>query len=351
MSRILNRKNILFLLVLIVLSTIIFSCLNTEKSTSLLSFITKSEENENINSTELETLTIVGFETEYTFDSKVNSYDIDIFENTYYLNIRAVPKSENAVVEILDNKYFENNSGTVIVKVTNNNQTNSYLINWTKKSILSFSKEFDYTGNIQTFTPKIAGLYKLEVWGAQGGNAQYNNYFYGGYGGYSVGYYQLTTEKLYVVVGGRGQTSVKGSFSNNTGYNGGGYGTYTDNSAYGGGGGATHIATSNGLLTALSSDKSSIIIVAGGGGGAASYAWESNYSGTGGAGGGYIGGQGITATSTCYVYGRGGTQTGVQSVAACSNYNMSEYSERSYDVKGGFGTGYSWSAAKTGGSE
>ena len=94
-----NKKTIVFLFVLIVLTTISFSCLNTNKTTSLLSFVSKSEENENADSTELETLNVSGFKSQYTFDPKVNSYNIEIFDNTYFLNIRAVPKSENANVE------------------------------------------------------------------------------------------------------------------------------------------------------------------------------------------------------------------------------------------------------------
>ena len=30
--------------------------------------------------------------------------------------------------------------------------------------------DFDYTGDEQTFTAPISGTYKLEIWGAQGGN-------------------------------------------------------------------------------------------------------------------------------------------------------------------------------------
>ena len=91
---------------------------------------------------------------------------------------------------------------------------------------------FDYTGNVQTFTPKCDGKYKLEVWGAQGGGD------YPGYGGYSVGTYPLTkNQSIYVYVGGQGLPSLANSAGGN-GYNGGGQGY----NGGGGGGGMTHIS-------------------------------------------------------------------------------------------------------------
>ena len=115
----------------------------------------------------------------------------------------------------------------------------------------------------------MAKNYRLEVWGAQGGNCV--NGAIGGKGGYSIGYKSLSaTQKIYLVVGstgGVGQHSAGGT----GGYNGGGKGgdgfSYYNYAGGGGGGGASHIATLSGLLSALSSNKNSIIIVAGGGGG------------------------------------------------------------------------------------
>ena len=40
----------------------------------------------------------------------------------------------------------------------------------TLTTITAGTKNFDYTGGIQTFTAPDTGTYKLEVWGAQGGN-------------------------------------------------------------------------------------------------------------------------------------------------------------------------------------
>ena len=78
------------------------------------------------------------------------------------------------------------------------------------------SAEFSYTGAIQTFTALKDGVYKLEVWGAQGGTADdgENTTASGGYGSYSVGEVELHQgDTLYIGVGGQ------------DGYNGGGAGT------------------------------------------------------------------------------------------------------------------------------
>ncbi len=145
---------------------------------------------------------------------------------------------------------------------------------------------FDYTGGEQTFTVPISGTYKLETWGAQGGN--YSSYT-PGYGGYSTGNIKLNNnDKLYVNIGGKGTQSLGG-------YNGGGS---TDLSA-GGGGGATHIATTSGLLSVLEKKKINILIVSGGGGGSGSF-----NSFRGGSAGGFLGSK-AGGTSP----GNGGTQT------------------------------------------
>ena len=72
---------------------------------------------------------------------------------------------------------------------------------------------FDYTGQIQTFVVPETGIYSLETWGAQGGNAEDgNNSARGGYGSYSYGEIALQKgETLYINVGGQ------------NGYGGGGY--------------------------------------------------------------------------------------------------------------------------------
>lgn len=152
--------------------------------------------------------------------------------------------------------------------------------------------DFGYKGREQEFIVPASGLYKLEVWGAQGGGSicDGTSCSGGGLGGYATG--NIILEKstpLYINVGGSGCTPGHFSF-NCGGYNGGGAGSgdqaddEENYEASGGGGGATHIATtSRGVLVNYINNRDEVIIVAGGGGGAS---W---YTG-GGAGGGVLDG-------------------------------------------------------------
>ena len=91
---------------------------------------------------------------------------------------------------------------------------------------------FDYTGTVQQVTlPK--GKYKLQCWGAQGGNVTGTYAVNGSKGGYSEGVITLTeTTTFYIFVGGQG-TSYTSSASQtstsvvNGGWNGGGAGVRT----------------------------------------------------------------------------------------------------------------------------
>ena len=188
--------------------------------------------------------------------------------------------------------------------------------------------EYNYTGGVQTFTVPCNGTYKLEVYGAQGGN----NVGIGGKGGYAYGNVSLNKpNSLYIYVGGQGvSASITGSydstiFSGGTGgYNGGGNGKsfwHKDGVSYefhynldAGGGGATHIATTNrGILANYKSYQTEVLLVAGGGGGAY-YNDEPNENGdydnifsvdggAGGTAGGYDFG---TGQSGQFNYGTGG---------------------------------------------
>ena len=149
---------------------------------------------------------------------------------------------------------------------------------------------YEYLGDEQYFIVPKTGNYKLEVWGASGGTV--DETYHGGYGGYSTGVINLLKgDKYYINVGGEGEyrkltESNKRAYG---GYNGGGTGSsgYAERQVCGGGG-ATHIASANGVLSSLESNKSSIIIVAGGGAG--SWYWlDSNRAVISGSGGGYIG--------------------------------------------------------------
>ena len=208
---------------------------------------------------------------------------------------------------------------------------------------------FDFTGSEQAFTVPYTGVYKLETWGAQGGNT--NNYA-GGYGGYSTGYmYIKKISTLYINIGGQGNSTPAGvSQYVAGGYNGGGStsGQSCCNRYFGSGGGATHIATKSGLLSTLENSKDSILIVSGGGGG--SYYGEN--TGTeglsGGSGGGIIGVSGTESTieNNQWCVGLGGTQT----VGGAITTNCTHSSEvGGGTVTGTFGQGGSGTSSTGGG--
>ena len=75
---------------------------------------------------------------------------------------------------------------------------------------------FAYTGSIQTFTAPRTGIYQLETWGAQGGNAEdteNNLVARGGYGAYAKGEVFLTQgETIYINVGGQNGYGGGGGF-------------------------------------------------------------------------------------------------------------------------------------------
>lgn len=175
--------------------------------------------------------------------------------------------------------------------------------------------EFDYQGAEQPFTVPKTGTYKLEVWGAQGGS--YNETYFGGYGGYSVG--NISLEKntnIYLNIGGTSSYTTSGTNKQVGGYNGGGTSLASPSVKMycSPGGGATHISYDSGLLSTLENKKSGIIIVAGGGGGSIYHCANDpkQYCGPGGSGGGITGSNGIlTHSDTGYTYSgnaTGGTQ-------------------------------------------
>ena len=244
-------------------------------------------------------------------------------------------------------------TGTTVVKVNIYNDNDEISKTYTMNVIKSYDLEegFDYTGEEQEFDAPRTGTYKIEVWGAQGGDSVYgSNTAIGGYGAYSVGTVDLTkSDQLHIIVGGKGQSVSRTSSTvadNETGYNGGGYGSFvSDNSTHGGGGGASHVATSEGLLVDFKDNTSNLLMVAGGGGGASTHKSYPSYSGNGGSGGGIKGVSGITSNSTCYNYGNGGTQTGVGLYTKCSTEGRDNSTNTL--VAADFGRGQNFTAYKT----
>ena len=165
-----------------------------------------------------------------------------------------------------------------------------------------------YTGNVQTFTAPLSTTYKLEVWGAQGGNTPRAT---GGKGGYAKGYKnQVADNKIYVYVGGQGPVATTEDLVSG-GYNGGGGAAHNHSQpAYNAtGGGATHIAlNARGELKSYAQYKTEVLIVAGGGGGSNDWqAYEVGEYSNGGDGGGTSGSNGMISSN--HAAGTGGTQT------------------------------------------
>lgn len=236
------------------------------------------------------------------------------------------PGANNATAARGGSNYFNNSYGILMENKSGINEGNGYVniircqdysliidpnggiydglnnqIYMEKDKNTSNSQEFNYTGNVQTYTVSASGIYKLEVYGAKGGN---DGSALGGYGGYTSAYVSLINgDKLYVYVGGAGADN-----GSTAGWNGGG--TAQTSGGNGAGGGGTDIRL-NGQGNGYNSSIDNRIIVAGGGGGAAGGApWingrpgggsattstkyqggnVSSYYTGGGGGGGYYGG-------------------------------------------------------------
>ena len=119
---------------------------------------------------------------------------------------------------------------------------------------------------MQEFTAPLNTNYKIECWGASGGNSykdpgrsDYTNTVYGGKGGYCSGIITLfPSSDIYIYVGQSGEGVIERTF------NGGGIGSDKHNSKSGGG--ATDVRLVNGIWNNFNSLKSRIMVAAGGGG-------------------------------------------------------------------------------------
>ena len=174
---------------------------------------------------------------------------------------------------------------------------------------------------MQSFTAPVEGIYKLEAWGASGGDAKQTQdasigIVKGGRGGYSYGNVYLTAgQTIYLAVGGEGESiafrvngvpqTTYSTLRRGGGYNGGGdaYLYSIDTYKYaGGGGGATHFALTKrgtGVLSDYEAVKDTDVLLVAGGGGGALYCSSSSwlYAAYGGYGGGEIGGSGKVTDS------------------------------------------------------
>ena len=223
----------------------------------------------------------------------------------------------------------------------------TYIYNLTK----SITYNYDYTGNAQTFTAPYTGTYKIECWGASGGDL--NNYV-GGKGAYTNGNIQLNKNQvLYIYIGEQGGKTAIASTPFNSGS------SQTDNGGewqFGrAGGGATDIRLTSGNWNYFESLKSRIMVAAGGGGadnrnciqiGSTTSPYYGD--GNGGYGGALTGGAGTTENHTNplnnltggYCINTGATQT-------MAGYETSTYPPFNSGYGGGFG--YSIGSTQGGG--
>ena len=183
------------------------------------------------------------------------------------------------------------------------------------------ARVYTCTQRVEEFTTPVAGDYKLECWGSQGGTLQ--SFHVPGDGGYSVGWYESPANRiLYICVG-----------------NHGAYGSYSYNNNIGAnivsgvpGGGATHISiNSGGELKEFDTHRGDVLLVAGGGG--CCDMTSDVTRGIGGQGGGKKGTAGSNSGSLQFPTGDG---TGASDVAGGKT---SYYSSGAFHIDGSFGLG------------
>ncbi|MCI8394069.1 MAG: hypothetical protein HFH86_01130 [Bacilli bacterium] len=358
-------KTIFFLVLFSSLSiigmSIGFSALNTELSISGDAYVRVDEE---IRITDLKMLEAINGAYE-TYNSKyskdTNSMFVTLPNNnstmTYQVTIVNKSSLNYKLKDILEESNTNSNISYEIIHISMNdriesNSTITFQIKVTSRLdnqktaiVLKYLFEiadncqynighefaFDYTGEEQNFVVPCDGTYKLETWGAQGGNI--SNSCIGGYGAYARGSMKLeTNEKLYVNVGGQGSTvlinpTIVRSLG---GYNGGGYGLTDHAYNTSGGGGATHISKNSGILSSLSTENNnlSLLIASAGGGGA----YSNNIGAVnGGCGGGIKGCNGISHPE----YTRFGTATGATQISGGTTIMIGD----SFIETSGFGKG------------
>ena len=172
----------------------------------------------------------------------------------------------------------------------------------------------------------MAGVYKLQCWGAEGYQHLSARGCYPGKGGYAEGQLKLNTSTncIYICVGQCLFGEMETIAYNNT------PDKVSSFQYYGGsGGGATHISKNmGGELKKFASHKEDILIVAGGGGGCE---WE----GYGGAGGGDIGKSGHSSVSD----GRTGTGANQNSGGVTGAQDSDVKVDGSFGI-GGYGCFY-----------
>ena len=196
---------------------------------------------------------------------------------------------------------------------------------------------------MQTFTAPLATNYKIECWGAQGGNSPHdsnNKYFnvvYGGKGGYCSGMIFLPNSFiLYLYVG---QSDVYQAPIFERSFNGGGGPGKWDYPRTGGGATDARLVEGN-TWNDFNSLKSRIIVAAGGGG---AQHFINGINGEGGYAGGLLGQNGFCvinhSDTTPYLVATGATQTSGGTGGDGSHGNLYGIAENGFFGGGGNGDG------------
>ena len=256
--------------------------------------------------------------------------------------------------------YYWNGSSTAnsTVSASALTQNENYYVNATLQRPFN-TIIYDVPGSYSLQIPSGVNEVLIEAWGAQGGGSHEEGRPYpdrGGKGGYSKGYYKITSpnQTLYVCVGGRGTDGIINTSSATPnaagGYNGGGKGAPDgrDNETGGGGGGASHVAIAMPQLSTVegyqlrnysnTNNRNDILLVAGGGGGSSCQA-------PGGCGGGTTGGNAkYGSTVGNWQNGTVSDQVGLGGPAASSGSGNFGYGEDGVEIhsngSGGGGGGY-----------
>ena len=202
---------------------------------------------------------------------------------------------------------------------------------------------YAYTGDSQKFDAPCNAKYRIELWGAQGGEGSggstSTNPATGYFGTYTSGTIELNeNESLYLYVGGQGKSCSENATG---GWNGGSTGV-PNNCSYGGGGGggATDVRyfestpSSSNLAWNSNLGLNSRIMVASGGGGSRSgsagggvvgYIYGGSTSGNGTQTSGYAFGYSQDATVKYTANGGGGYYGGIKPTEEYYGYGASSY--------------------------
>ncbi len=256
--------------------------------------------------TKLKNITLSDPNIDFAFSSSTANYTLDVSNLLYALDVTTEPYLKEAIITVEGNKYFEHTDIITITSSIEGLDTSVYKLKINKEVLKIDPFNFGFTGSVQTFTAPYDSLYKIELWGAQGGN---NGSLLGGRGAYTAGTVALNKDQtLYIQVGGQGKLS--GTVSNNQtgGYNGGGEGRPYNGQTYGAGsGGATDIRLVGGTWNDATSLRSRIM-VAGAGSGISNWMYPVSNASPGGGLVGYNGRE-YRSWSNYYANATGGTQT------------------------------------------